>query len=70
MERRIRTVLENVKQTIADNGTTEEIVAQAADLSQRESEQLQGTQPLELSVLAKVGGLLRSPISSFLKGVA
>jgi hypothetical protein len=48
-----------------------ESVAQAADLSQHDFEQLlEGAAPIPVSVLEKVGGLLHVPPTHFLQGVA
>lgn len=70
MERRTQQITANVKATLAAHDVSEEIVAQAADLSTEEREQLTGTRPVELAVLAEVGGFLHVPIRTFLEGVA
>lgn len=69
--RRRSHIAANVAETIRDANVSTEMVAQAADLSERDLElRLNGAIQFEVSTLEKVGGFLHVPTTHFLRGVA
>ena len=68
--RRSTQIADRVAETMSDHGVSPKNAAQAAGIGEHDLElQLTGVLPLEVRVLAAVGGLSRVPITHFTEGV-